>query len=72
VGMGCGTLDKTYQEMMLKIDKLITEIEGSRKAIKELQDVIVKLDKQNRLLQIIGLVLTGVAVFDIIMRLIYR
>lgn len=69
--MGWGSMDKTYIGLMSKLDELITEIEGAKKATRELQDVIVKLDKQNRLLQIIGVALTGVGAIDIIIRLIH-
>ena len=67
--MGLGTLDKSYQEMMKKAEELISQIENTRKSISRLQGVIVKLDRENRKLQIIGLGLASVAIIDIVLRL---
>lgn len=68
-----GTLDIAFGEIVKKFNELSTEMENTRKAIEELKNVIVKLDKQNYRLQIVGVAITSVlgtiGAIDIILRL---
>ena len=65
-----GTLDKSFQETMKKFDILSNEMEKTRDAIVNLQNVIVHLDNQNRKLQWIGVLVSLVAVTNVIVPII--
>lgn len=57
---------KDLNERLLILNNQISELTDN---IQELKKVIINLDKQNQRIQIVGLILTGVGVVDVLLRI---